>query len=68
MMISSTPEELADRVEKARLLLEQIAKCLNELEELAPGSTYASNGEIGGLGATVRGRMGGPWEVRGGRT
>lgn len=68
MMFTGTPEELAERTEKARRLLEQIATCLNELEELAPGCTYASNGEIGGLGATVRGRgMGATWEVRGQR-
>lgn len=63
MMFTGTPEELADRVQKARALLEQIATCLNELEEIAPGSTYAHNGEIGGLGASVRGRMGAPWAV-----
>jgi archaellum component FlaC len=32
MMFSGTPEELAEQVRKARLLLEQIAKCLNELD------------------------------------
>lgn len=68
MMIPSTPEETAKRVEKARTLLEQIAKCLNELEEIAPGSTYAADGKIGGLGAVVRGRMDRSWEVRGARS
>jgi hypothetical protein len=67
MMISETPEESAARVQKARVILEQIAKCLNELEEIAPGCTYAANGAVGGLGAEVRGGFGRPWEVREGR-
>lgn len=65
MMFSGTPEELAEQVQKARALLEQIANCLNELEEIAPGSTYARNGVVGSPGVFVRRRhgWGTGWEI-----
>lgn len=67
MMFTGTPEELKERTRKARLLLEQIATCLNELSEIAPGSVSVAHGEVSGLGASVtyRGSIG--WEVTDGR-
>jgi hypothetical protein len=61
MMSTGTPEELKEREQKARLLLEQIAVCLNELDEIAPGSVVVAQGRVGGFGASVVRRR--QWEV-----
>lgn len=63
MMFTGTPQELAEQEQKARVLLDEIAARLNELEAIAPGSVGAHNGEISGLGASIRSRFNGPWEV-----
>lgn len=66
-MFTGTPEELKEREQKARLLLEQIAACLNELNEIAYGSVSVSHGEVTGLGASVVYRGSAGWEVADGR-
>lgn len=63
MMFTGTSEELKEREQAARLLLEQIAACLNELSEIAPGSVTVSHGEVTGLGASVVLRGSAGWQV-----
>lgn len=63
MMFTGTVEELREREQKARLVLERIAACLNELDEIAPGSVSVSHGEVGGLGASVVLRGSAGWGV-----
>lgn len=67
MMFTGTPEELKERERKARLILDQIAACLNELSEIAPGSVSVAHGEISGLGASVVYRGSAGWKVVEGR-
>lgn len=67
MMFTGTPEELKEREQKARQILEQIAACLNELSEIAPGSVLVAHGEVTGLGASVVLRGSAGWEVADGR-
>lgn len=49
-MFTGTPEELAENVRQAKVLLEEIAERLNRLDKLAPGGTW---GEVGSLGGAV---------------
>lgn len=63
MMFTGTPEELKEREQKARRILEQIAACLNELSEIAPGSVSVAHGEVAGLGASVTYQGGRGWQV-----
>lgn len=66
-MFTGTPEELKERERKARLVLEQIAACLNELSEIAPGSVSVAHGEVTGLGASVAYQGSTGWKVVEGR-
>lgn len=65
MMSTGTPDEQAEQAQKARAILEKIAEHLNELEEIAPGSTYARNGVVGSPGVFVRRKhgWGTGWEI-----
>lgn len=61
-MHTGTPEELADKEQRARGLAYQTADILNRLDQIHPGSVTATNGQITGLAVTIR-RINGTWTV-----